>query len=159
MGRNVSEGGRSMSGVAEDDGRCRSATDDVRRRRVWRKRVEAFGRLQKMAVRRTTIAFLAGGRRSCISPHLETDEPVLLAHVWPIYFTAIQISIQFYMCIMSQTTYWGRGIPSLLRSTPMVPTPHPCNGSSATFSKTACMAISSGEGLQELETLSLLFSL
>jgi len=32
-----------------------------------RKRADAFGRCQKMAVRCTTIAFSAGGRRSCVS--------------------------------------------------------------------------------------------
>jgi len=59
MGRNVSEGGGSISGAveddgnsgsiseaAEDDGRCGSATDDGRRRREWRKLSEDVGRWQ-----------------------------------------------------------------------------------------------------------------
>ena len=73
MGQNVSEGGGSILGAAEDNGRCRSATDDSARRREWRKRAEAFGRHRKMAVRRTTIAFLAGGRRSCVSAEGERE--------------------------------------------------------------------------------------
>jgi len=62
-----------------DVGSGGSATDDSGRRREMRECdgrrqkttgvAEAFGRRQKMAVRRTSIAFSAGGQRSCVSPY------------------------------------------------------------------------------------------
>jgi len=55
-------------------------------------------------------------------------------------------------------TNLGSGIPSLLRSVPIVPTPRPCDVSSATFSKMACVAMSARGGLQVLGTSNLMLS-
>jgi len=75
MGRNMSEGSGSMSGAAEDDGNggsmSEAAEDDGSGGSV-RKCAEAFRRLRKVAVRCTTIAFSAGGRRSCVSALQDT---------------------------------------------------------------------------------------
>jgi hypothetical protein len=53
----------------------------------------------------------------------------------------------------------GRGTPSLLRRVAIVPTPRPCEGSLATFSRTACVAMSAAGGFRTLGTLNFWFSL
>ena len=53
----------------------------------------------------------------------------------------------------------GIATPSLVSKVPMVPTPCRWEGSFATFSRTACVAISGSGGLRTLGTSNFLFSL